>query len=126
MRSFAGYPGSKTPGQITSDDIQQYLSYLAVERKVSTSTQNQALNALVFFYRQVLNKDLGEHELDAVRANYKRKLPVVLTRKEIQSNFAQLSGTCKTMAMLIYGCGIRLQECFELRRHNMELFCLFW
>ncbi|NCB40954.1 MAG: hypothetical protein EOM80_19535 [Erysipelotrichia bacterium] len=120
LRSFAGYLGSKTPDQITSEDIQQYLSYLAVERKVSTSTQNQALNALVFIYKLVLNKDLGEHELDAVRANYKRKLPVVLTRKEIQSIFEQLSGTCKTMAMLIYGCGIRLQECLNLRIKNVD------
>ncbi|HAE40090.1 MAG TPA: integron integrase [Candidatus Riflebacteria bacterium] len=120
LRSFAGYLGSKPPDQITSDDIQQYLSYLAVERKVSTSTQNQALNALVFIYKLVLNKELGEHELDAVRANYKRKLPVVLTRSEIQSIFEQLSGTCKTMSMLIYGCGIRLQECLNLRIKDVD------
>lgn len=120
LRSFARYLGSKSPDLITSDDIQRYLSYLAVERKVSTSTQNQALNALVFIYRLVLNKELGEHELDAVRANYKRRLPVVLTRNEIQSTFERLSGTCKTMAMLIYGCGIRLQECLNLRIKDVD------
>jgi integrase len=65
-------------------------------------------------------EELGEHELDAVRANYKRRLPVVLARNEIQRIFEKLSGTSKTMAMLIYGCGIRLQECLNLRIKDID------
>jgi integron integrase len=120
LRSFATYINGKLPDNVTTEDIQQYLSNLAVEKKVATSTQNQALNALVFLYREVLNKELGEHALDAVRANYKRRLPVVLTKREIQSIFAQMSGACKTMAMLIYGCGTRLQECLNLRIKDVD------
>ncbi len=120
LRSFAVYIDGKLPNNVTTEDIQQYLSYLAVEKKVATSTQNQALNALVFLYRDVLNKELGEHALDAVRANYKKRLPIVLSRSEIKSIFAHMSGTCKTMAMLIYGCGTRLQECLSLRIKDID------
>ena len=121
LRSFTGFVGSKTPDQITTDDMQLFLSYLAVERKVSTATQNQALNALVFVYRTVMKKELEEHELDAVKAAYKRRLPVVLARDEIQKIFGNMSGNNRTMAMLIYGCGLRLSECLSLRIKDVDI-----
>ncbi len=121
LRSFTGFVGSKTPDQISTDDMQQFLSYLAVERKVSTATQNQALNALVFVYRNVMKKELEEHELDAVKAAYKRRLPVVLARDEIQKIFGNMSGNNRTMAMLIYGCGLRLSECLSLRIKDVDI-----
>ena len=70
LRSFAGFIAEKKPDDINVADMQRFLSYLAVERQVSTSTQNQALNALVFVYRHVLDKQLGDDELNAVRSLY--------------------------------------------------------
>jgi integron integrase len=115
LRSFGAHLHFKPSEEISSADIQNFLTYLAIEREVSISTQNQALNALVFLYREVLGKPLREDELDAVKARGKRKLPVVLTKTEIKSVFSHLSGINKTMAMLIYGCGLRLNECLNLR-----------
>lgn len=111
LRSFVGRFPTKKPDEIIPMDLQDFLSYLAVERKVSSSTQNQALNALVFVYKSVMGKELRENQLDAVKAHYHRSLPVVLARSEIQEILKHLSGTAKTMTMLIYGCGLRLQEC---------------
>jgi len=121
LRSFYGFIGGKNPDDLTVADMQQFLSYLAVERKVSTSTQSQALNALVFVYRHVLDKHIGDDELNAVRAIYKRRLPVVLTIKEVHSIFDKLSGINRLMAMLIYGCGLRLQECLSLRIKDVDI-----
>jgi integrase len=97
------------------------LRYLAVERRVAASTQNQALNALVFMFRHALEKTLGPNELRTVRAVYKRRLPVVLSAKEVNEVFINLLGNHKLMAMLIYGCGLRLQECLSLRIKDVDL-----
>ena len=115
LRSFYGFISGKNPDKLTVSDMQQFLSYLAVERKVSSSTQNQALNALVFVYRHVLDKHIGDDELNAIRTIYKRRLPIVLTTREVHSLFDTLSGIYRLMAMLIYECGLRLQECLSLR-----------
>jgi site-specific recombinase XerD len=89
------------------------LTYLAVERHVARSTQSQAFNALLFFYRNVLGSDPGDIR-NTIRARPKRRLPVVLTRTEISSLLAQLSGIPQLMAQTIYGGGLRLQECISL------------
>jgi integron integrase len=120
LRSFRTFVGEKTPDRLEGRDLQDFLSHLAVEKKVSPSTQNQALNAIVFLYRHVLDKNIDQ-ELSAVRAKQRRHLPVVLTNKEIQSVFDQLSGTLKLMAMLIYGGGLRLQECLQLRVKDIDI-----
>jgi len=120
LRSFRTFVAEKQPEQLEGRDLQDFLSHLAVEKKVSPSTQNQALNAIVFLYRNVLDKNI-EQELSAVRAKQRRRLPVVLTIKEIQSIFDQLSGTSKLLAMLIYGAGLRLQECLQLRVKDIDL-----
>ncbi|MCL5420957.1 MAG: integron integrase, partial [Nitrospirae bacterium] len=121
LRSFTGFIAGKTPDDLTVADMQQFLSYLAVERKVSPSTQNQALNALVFVYRHVLDKIIGVDELNAVRAAYRRRLPVVLTVREAHSIFDKLSGIHRLMAMLIYGCGLRILECLSLRIKDIDI-----
>ena len=121
LRAFRKFVDGKGPSGIDSADIQRFLSYLAVERWVSASTQNQALNALIFFYRHALDKTLGERELKAVRARHKRRLPVVLSAREVSALFDNLSGAHRLMAMLIYGCGLRLQECLTLRIKDVDL-----
>lgn len=119
LRSFRAFVKEKSPVQLEGRDLQDFLSHLAVEKKVSASTQNQALNALVFLFRHVLEKPI-ENELSAVRARRKRYLPVVLTVKEITQIFDSMTGRHRLMAMLIYGCGLRLQECLRLRIKDVD------
>jgi integron integrase len=120
LRGFRTFINSKEDDKLSAQDIQDYLSYLAVEKRISSSTQNQALNAIVFFYRHVLDKNI-DGELNAVRASQKRRLPVVLSHKEIESIFSQMQGTHKLMAMLAYGCGLRLLECLKLRIKDIDI-----
>jgi len=121
FHAFQKFLGSKNPVQIDGADIQLFLSHLAVERRVAASTQNQALNALVFIYRHALDKNLGANELKAVRAPQKRRLPVVLSVREVNALFDNLAGTHRLMAMLAYGCGLRLQECVRLRIKDIDI-----
>jgi integron integrase len=103
-------------------EVEQFLTHLAVAGSVSASTQNQALNALVFFYGQVLEMELGK--LDAVRARRGKRLPVVLTPEEVCLVLANVSGAdglFQLMARLLYGCGLRVMECCTLRVHDVDL-----
>lgn len=120
FRQFQGFVKSKDLKELNGKDLQDFLSYLAVERKVSSSTQNQALNAIVFVYRHVLEKDI-EDQINSVRARQKRRLPVVLTVKEVNNIFDEMSGLHCLMAKLIYGCGLRLQECLSLRIKDVDI-----
>jgi integron integrase len=120
LRNFKGFVDKKDPHQLKGRDLQDFLSHLAVEKRASASTQNQALNAIVFLYRHILDKNIDQ-ELSAVRAKQRRHLPVVLTIKEIESIFDHLSGTSKLMAMMIYGGGLRLHECLQLRIKDIDI-----
>jgi integrase len=95
-------------------EINAFLTHLAVDQNVAASTQNQALNALVFLYRDVLHQDL-EGRIEPVRAKRPERLPVVLTRAEVRRLLDQLSGDYRLMAHLLYGSGLRLLECLRLR-----------
>ncbi len=121
LRAFRQFCNHKSPRELTGKELQEFLSDLAVHRNVSASTQNQALNALVFLYRHVLSIPLEEGELQAVQARRGRKLPVVLTRNEIRRIFAHMSGLPLLMAQMIYGGGLRLTECLQLRIKDIDL-----
>lgn len=99
-------------------EIEAYLTHLAVQRHVSASTQNQAFNALLFLYRHVIPKDLGE--IDAIRAKKSRRLPVVLTQAEVKAILGKLHGEAWIMGTLLYGCGLRLMECLRLRVKDVD------
>lgn len=101
-------------------EIAQFLSNLATESRVSGSTQNQALNALLFLYHQVLGKEIS-YVNGVVRAKKAPRLPVVLTRGEIQALLSYLNGSEKIMATLLYGAGLRLMECCRLRVKDIDL-----
>jgi len=94
-------------------EVEAFLTHLAVKENVAASTQNQALSALLFLYREVLHQDLGP--VDALRAKCFRRLPTVLTKEETLRLIACLSGIHQLMAKLIYGSGMRLMECLRLR-----------
>ncbi|MBW2030336.1 MAG: integron integrase [Deltaproteobacteria bacterium] len=120
LKRFRGFANSKRPGDLEASDLQDFLSYLAVEKKISPSTQSQALNALVFVFRHVLEKDI-ENAIDAVRARHKRRLPVVMSVQEVERVFDEMTGVHRLMGMLIYGCGLRLMECLRLRIKDVDL-----
>lgn len=120
IRRFILFHGKRHPLEMAEEEVTAFLSHLATEDRVSSSTQNQALNAILFLYREVLRKDL--EWLDGlVRAKRPRRLPVVLTRDEVHDVFARLSGTPKLMASLLYGSGLRLLECASLRIKDVDL-----
>jgi site-specific recombinase XerD len=117
---FGAFAGSKPPDDVGAQDVTQFLSRLAIERRVSCATQSQALNALVFVFRHGLGRGLGG--LDAsVRAQVRRRLPVVLTQSEALRLFEQMDGVRRPMAQPIYGCGLRLQECLRLLVKDVDL-----
>ena len=99
--------------------VKEYLEYLAVERAVAASTQNQALNSLVFLYTNVLNKPFGDLET-FVRAKRPQRLPEVMTREEVQVLFDHMEGVTLLMAGLMYGGGLRLMECVRLRVMDLD------
>jgi len=117
---YIKYHQNKDPEKMSSQEVISFLEYLAVGRNVSASTQNQALNALVFLYNQVFRKpleDLGEF----TRAKRPRKLPVVLSVPEIKRLLENIEdGTFTLMAGLLYGSGLRLMECMRLRIQDVD------
>jgi integron integrase len=119
LRLFYRYVKGTRPSELDSMHVQNFLTYLAVEKKISPSTQNQAFNALLFFFRHVLNKDLDDISR-VVRAHRKSRIPVVLNRREVLELFQYLDGTALLMARLIYGTGLRLQECLNLRIKDID------
>jgi integrase len=100
-------------------EISQFVSALAVKGHVSASTQNQALCALLFVYRHVLDQPLGGLE-EIVRAKRPQRLPVVLTRQEVRALLGALDGVHWLMAGLLYGAGLRLLECLRLRVKDLD------
>jgi integron integrase len=119
LRYFYRYLNGKPPLSLAGNDLKNFMSYLAVERKVASSTQNQAFNALLFVYRHVLEVEI-EGMQSTVRAKKKRRVPVVLSKDEIRCIFEKLSGLPLLMVKLIYGCGLRRKECFSLRIQDID------
>lgn len=107
------------PLNLGEPEISTFLNYLAVTRKVSASTQNQALSAILFLYKHVLKKDL-QHLDDLIHAKRPQKLPVVFSRDEVRSILMQLEGVKWLMAALLYGSGMRLMECVRLRVKDVD------
>jgi integron integrase len=101
------------------DEIRAFLSHLAVQDRVTAGTQNQALCALVFLYRRVLRKEIGQLE-DLDRAKAPKRLPVVLTRDEVRTVLAAMTGVPHLVCRLLYGAGLRLAECLALRVKDVD------
>jgi integron integrase len=118
-RRFILFHGKQHPRELGADAIERFLTHLAVDRNVSASTQNQALNALVFLYREVLGLDAPVLS-EIVRARKPRRLPVVLTQDEVRAILSQLHGAPWLVAALLYGAGLRLLECLTLRVKDLD------
>ena len=119
IKRFIYFHNKKHPEDLDENHISSFLTYLAVQRKVASSTQNQALCALVFLYRDVLKKDLGNFD-GLIRAKKTEKLPVVFTRDEIKKILLHLEGTAWIMGQFLYGAGLRLMECIRLRVKDVD------
>ena len=100
--------------------VNEFLTHLAVNRHVSPATQNQALCALIFLYKRVLEIPLGENSIAAVRAKYHKNLPVILSTSEIKKILDKLNGLPKLMAQIIYGTGLRKTEVHRLRVKDID------
>lgn len=119
IRRFILYHGKRHPRDMGAAEVEAFLSYLAVERSVSASTQNQALAALLFLFREVLEVELPWLE-GITRAKQPVRVPVVLARAEVDRLFTHLAGTHLLMARLLYGTGMRLMECVRLRVKDLD------
>lgn len=119
IKRFIAFHSNKHPREMGADEVQNFLTHLAVERRVSASSQNQALSAILFLYKKVLGIDLP-WMVDVVRAKRSRRMPVVLTRSEVQRVLSCMSGQKRLMASLCYGSGLRLVECLRLRIKDID------
>ncbi|MBD3424636.1 MAG: integron integrase [Candidatus Latescibacteria bacterium] len=119
VKRFVHFHGLRHPADMGAEEINKFLTYLAVKRNVSASTQNQALSALLFLYRHVLEIELGDLG-NIIRARKPKRIPVVLTREEVRSIFKYMKGDKLLMAGLMYGAGLRLTECLRLRVKDID------
>jgi len=120
VKRFILFHHKRHPQEMGAREINEFLTHLAVHGQVSASTQNQAFSALLFLYQKVLDMDPGVIA-GVIRALRPKRLPVVLTRAEVQQVLAALDGTYRLMAQLLYGSGLRLLECLRLRVKDIDL-----
>lgn len=114
IRQFIIFNNKIHPEKLGAEEVKEFLNYLAVKRRVSASTQNQALSAILYLYKNVLNKDFGWLK-DVIRAHKTKRLPVVFTKGEVREIFNCMEGTPKLVCSLLYGSGLRLGEALRLR-----------
>jgi len=119
IKRFIVFHGNRHPAEMGEDEISGFLTYLAADRHVAASTQNQALSALLFLYQQVLDRKL-EYMDGIERVKRPPKIPVVLSPEEVRAVLKELTGECRLMAELLYGSGLRLMECVRLRVKDVD------
>ena len=119
IKRFILFHGKRHPRDLDAEGVRSFLTHLAVKERVAASTQNQAFNALLFLYRQVLKLDLPK--IDGVeRARHSKNLPVVFTKEESNSVIAHLKGEHRLIASLLYGSGLRIMEAVRLRVKDID------
>ena len=119
IKRFIYFHDKQHPRDLNESHITEFLNFLAVQKKVASSTQNQALCALVFLYKEVVKKDLAQFE-DLVHAKRPSRLPVIFTAYEIRTILLQVDGVNWIMGQLLYGAGLRVMECVRLRVKDMD------
>ncbi len=119
IKRFIAFYNNKHPRDLGAREVQNFLTYLAVEGRVSASSQNQALSAILFLYKKVLGIELPWMD-DVTRARRPKRVPVVLTRSEVTRILSAMNGTQWLMASLLYGSGLRLIECLRLRVQDID------
>jgi integron integrase len=120
IKRYILFHDKKHPAEMGKEEIEAFLTWLAVERHVSPTTQNQAFNALLFLYEQVLGIPLKNENIQALRAKSKKRVPVVLSKEEVAAVLHQMNGIYKLMVSLMYGCGLRMNELLRLRVKDID------
>lgn len=120
IKHYIFYHDKKHPKDMAKVEIETYLTHLAVDKKVSPSTQNQAFSALLFLYKEVLGVDISDWNIQALRAQERKHIPVVLTKEEVSAVLVNLNGVYELMVTLMYGCGLRMQEVLNLRVKDID------
>jgi integron integrase len=120
VRRYVLHHGKRHPNELGAGHVASFLSFLATHEHVAPSTQNQALSALLFLYRDVLGRELGGLP-GVVRAKRPRRVPTVLSRADVASILERLPGSSRLMASLMYGSGVRVLECVRLRVRDVDL-----
>lgn len=119
IRRFVTFHGKRHPVHMGQAEIENFLTHLATQEQVAAATQNQALNAILFLYRSVLEQPL-DFSIDAVRAKRPKHVPVVLSRQETHELLACLTGVYRLIGQLLYGSGLRVSECVRLRVKDLD------
>lgn len=120
VKQYIFFHKKKHPIEMGKREIEEFLTYLAVNKKVSPSTQNQAFSALLFLYTQVLGIDLKDENIQALRAQERKHIPVVLTKDEVQKVIQNLTGIYQLIVYLMYGCGLRMSEALSIRVKDID------
>src|SRR5437870_9097366 len=120
VKRFVVFHGRRHPEALGEAEVRAFLDHLADHERVSASTQNQAVAALLFLYEAVLGRRLGVSPQGIVHAKELQRLPVVLSREEVRAVLAQLRGVARLVALLLYGSGLRLLECLSLRVKDVD------
>jgi len=119
IRHFIVFHGRRHPRELEAAEITAFITWLAVERHIAASTQNQALSGILFLYKEVLGLEIGDVVVPP-RARMPSRVPVVLPPAEVRSVIDVLTGVPRIVVMLLYGAGLRLQECLELRVKDID------
>ena len=120
IKHYILFHHKKHPVEMGKNEMESYLTKLAVTDKVSPTTQNQAFSAILFLYREVLGVDISEWNIQALRAQERKHIPVVLTKDEVQKVLQNLNGIYKLMVTLMYGCGLRMSELLNIRLKDID------
>ena len=120
IKHYILFHNKKHPVEMAKREIEEYLTFLATKKHVSPTTQNQAFNAILFLYKEVLGIDTSEWNVQALRAQERKHIPVVLTKEEVQKVLQNLNGIYKLMVTLMYGCGLRMNEVLNIRLKDID------
>ena len=120
IKHYILFHNKKHPIEMQKREIEEYLTFLAVKKRVSPTTQNQAFNAILFLYKEVLGIDISEWNVQALRAQERKHIPVVLTKDEVKLVLENLNGIYKLVVTLMYGCGLRMSEVLNIRVKDID------
>ena len=120
IKQYILFHSKRHPLEMGKGEIEQFLTHLALHKKVSPTTQNQAFSALLFLYKEVLGLDMSGWNIQALRAQERKHIPVVLTKDEVKNVISNLSGIYKLVVSLMYGCGLRMSEVLNIRIKDID------
>jgi integron integrase len=120
IKHYIFFHNKKHPIEMAKNEIEEYLTFLATKKMVSPSTQNQAFSAILFLYKEVLGIDMSEWNIQALRAQKRKHIPVVLTKEEVHKVLENLNAIYKLVVTLMYGCGLRMSEVLNIRVKDID------